>query len=706
MRKVTTVIIMQRSPTMGRLTLAGLILGSVILTGMIRSRLAAADEGMWTYNDFPAGVVGERYGFTPDAKWLEHVRLSSVRLAGGCSGSIVSPEGLVMTNHHCATACIERLSTAETNFMERGFYAETLEDERRCPQMELNVLTEIVDVTERIRAATRDKSGEAFANTRRATVAEIEGACATGDEWRCEVVTLYHGGQYHLYKYRRYQDVRLVFAPEFSVAFFGGDPDNFMFPRYNLDVSFVRIWDGDKPMGVDHFLKWSKAGAGDGELTFVSGNPGRTSRLNTVSQLLYQRDVRIPGRLFDLLEARGTLEQFAARGEEQARVSGATRFYIGNGVKAYKGMRNALIDRGFFQGLVEREEAFRATVAADEGLKERYGDAWQRIEEATAALVQARDRYLFIEAGRAFWAKTFEIARSLTRAADELPKPNSERLKEFAEARLPALTQRLFSEAPIYDDFEIETLTLSLTRARETLGPDDPFITSVLGKESPRELATRLVTTTGLKDVALRRALFAGGAEAIKASKDPMILLAQAVDAEARAIRKAFEDDVESVLTKEGERIARARFELYGTSVYPDATFTPRLSFGVVKGWKEGSREISPFTTMAGAFKRHTGAEPFALPKSWLDAKPRLALSTPLDFCTTNDIIGGNSGSPVFNQAAEIVGLIFDGNIHSLGGDYGFDEVLNRAIAVHSSAIIEALRSVYDAKRLLKELVR
>jgi hypothetical protein len=518
------------------------------------------------------------------------------------------------------------------------------------------------------------------------------------------VVSLYRGGIYDLYKYRRHQDVRLVFAPELAVAFFGGDPDNFNFPRYDLDVSFLRVWQGDKPLKAEHYFKWSAAGAKDGEVTFVSGHPGGTSRQLTLAQLEYARDVQLPDGLLRLAEQRGMLTEYQHRGPEQKRHSTEQLFEIENTYKALRGRYGALVDKRFFDTLVKGEKELQAAVAKNPATQKAYGGAWSGIAAAVDVIRAVRWEYNELEAGRAFDSTLFAFARTVLRAADERPKPIETRFREYRDSALPGLTQFLFSPAPIYDELEIANLTFSLTKMRETLGTDHPAVKKVLGQESPEEMATRLVKGTKLKDIAVRKALWEGGKQAVDASDDPLIELARRIDPEARAIRKRFEDEYEAPLKKNSELLAKARFEIYGTSQYPDATFTLRLNYGQVKGWVEPGKTIAPFTNLGGAFIRATGRDPYQLPDSWLKAKDRLALDTPFNLSTTNDIIGGNSGSPVFNAKEEIVGLIFDGNIHSLGGDYGFDEARNRAVAVHSAALLEALSKVYGAERVVKEL--
>lgn len=661
-------------------------------------------EGMWLLNDFPSERVGKSFGFTPSEEWLDEVRLASVRLANGCSGSLVSDTGLVLTNHHCVHQCIEQLSTKKSDYVKDGFQAKALKDELRCPNLELNQLVEITDVTERISSQTTGSSGEDFGSRQKAEIGKIEKECATSSDLRCDVVSLYQGGRHHLYKYRRFQDVRLVFAPELAAAFFGGDPDNFNFPRYVLDAAFLRVYEDDKPLETEHYFQWSEEGAAEEELVFVPGHPGSTSRSLTVAELEMIRDVLLPARLLRLAEMRGLLVEFRNRGPEQARISKGTLFGIENALKALTGRHAALVDRKVFSQKVDAEEELRATIMGDSKLRDAYGGAWDAIAEAQEQMRAIRVPYQQLEQGAGFWSDLFTHARRLVRAAEELPKANEERLREFNDARRPALEQAVASSAPIYAEFETLKLSHSLMKLREALGADHPVVRKVLGKQSPEERAKTLVGGTKLFDAKFRQSLYEGGKAAIDASTDPMILLAKAVDEDSRAIRKEYEDEVESVVRKNGELIARAKFDLLGTSIYPDATFTLRLSLGRVEGWEEHGRKIAPFTNFEGAFERATGSDPYALPKSWLASKPKLNLSAPLNFVTTNDIIGGNSGSPVINQNREIVGLIFDGNIHSLGGEYAFDQLKNRAVSVHSSGIIEALEKVYDEKRLVEEL--
>ncbi len=516
--------------------------------------------------------------------------------------------------------------------------------------------------TKRMHSATQGLQGQKFAEAQRAEMARIEKECAQdSDKVRCDVVTLYHGGIYDLYKYKRFQDVRLVFAPEYAIAFFGGDPDNFNFPRYDLDVSFIRAYENGKPAATGHHFRWSQAGAKEGDLTFVSGHPGSTSRDLTIAQLVFERDVALPDTLLYLAEVRGFLGEYKRRGPEQARTAESDHFFVENSYKALKGRREALVDDALMQSKVKRENALRAKT---KGTRE-VAAAWDQIARATVRERQIYERLRYLEGSqttsggfrrpRGFSLgdlSYFRNARTLLRAADELPKPNEQRLREFTDAALPALKQQLFSTAPVYDDYEMEGLRFALTKLRETLGADDPVVRKVLGKKSPEELAKELVSGTRLKDPAVRKQLFEGGKAAIDASQDPMIQLARLVDPEAREVRRAYERDVDAVEKRQQALIAKARFAAEGTSAYPDATFTLRLSYGSVEGYEEKGKRVNPVTAMGGAFERATGREPFALPKSWLAANQdkRINPGTPFNMVTSNDIIGGNSGSPVFSR--------------------------------------------------------
>ncbi len=670
------------------------------------SGAAFAAEGMWTPDNLPAAQLKQKYNFVPAKDWVAHAEHAALRLAGGCSGSFVSPTGLVLTNHHCVNSCVQQLSTADKDFIKSGFYAKDEKDEIKCPEIELNRLDTISDVTARVKQATDGKTGADYSKAEKAVKSEIEKECIGADteNTRCDVVDLYHGGVYDVYKYHRYLDVRLVFAPELAMAFFGGDPDNFNFPRYDLDMGVLRAYENGKPAQVKDYFPFSANGAAEAEMTVVVGNPGGTDRQLTISELETTRDIDLLHRLLQLSEQRGVLEQFRSETPEHARIAQSDLFGVENGFKALRGRLEALQDPDVFALKRKQEAELRAYVDADSARKAKYAGAWDTIAKAQVTYRNIENPYKFLEAGRGFYSQYFTFARSLVRGTEELKKPNAERLREYTDSKITSVKQKLFSTAPVYPDFEKVKLAWSLTKLREWLGADDAIVRQVLGKESPEALAQRLVDGTKLGDPAVRKALWEGGADAVAKSDDPFIVLVRSIDAQSRAVRKRFEDDVESVIDKNSELIAAARFEKYGTSVYPDATFTQRFSFGEVKGWDEKGTWIKPFTTIAGAFERATGFDPFKLPQTWLDAKGQLNMQQSFDFVTTNDIIGGNSGSPMINAKGEIVGLVFDGNIESLGGDYWFDERVNRTVAVHSGAILEALHKVYKADRIAREL--
>ncbi len=683
------------------------LLALFILAVALAPTFAQSDEGMWLYNDFPKARFKAAYNYTPDDAWLDHVRLSSARLLGGsgCSASFVSASGLVMTNDHCARECVQQVSTPGNDLLETGYYAGKPADELRCPATEIHQLVQITDVTDKVLAATKGLEGPAFNVAQRAVAAGLEKSCTADDKTRCDVVTLYHGGRYHLYRYHRFSDVRLVMVPETQIAFFGGDPDNFNFPRYNLDVSFLRVYENGQPAKLDHYLHWSAEGAKEGEVSFVSGNPGGTDRQLTVAELAYQRDVSVPDRFVDLARIRGQLEEFARGSAEAKRTATVQLLTVENSYKVLQGRMEMLHDATFFASLARAETALRAKVNKSGALKKKYGAAWDAIATALVTRKETLHPMHYIEEGG--WAGSSSLgrtARLLVRGTAELQKPNEQRLPEYRDSARAALEQRLFSTAPIFTAVEELNLRYGLTRMRERLGADDPMVVQLLGKESPAQVAARLVKGTALKDLAARKALWAGGPAAIAASKDPLIVFYRGFDVQARALRKLYEDQVESVLKKNDELIAQARFATEGTSNYPDATFTLRLSYGKVAGYVENGKNIPAMTDFAGLYARTTGQAPFDLPPRWVSGKSRLKLSTPFNMVTTNDIIGGNSGSPLVNRAGEVIGLAFDGNIQSLGGDYGYDGRQNRTVAVTSQGLIEALDSIYGAKRLLQEL--
>jgi len=665
---------------------------SFCLAILFSSAAAQADEGMWLYNDFPAAAVKQAYGFAPDAAWLQRVRLGSLRLANGCSASFVSADGLVMTNHHCIRSCLEDLSTPQRDLLTIPFLAKTREQEERCPKIEANQLTDITDVTARVLAATKDLAGADYQKALKAEQAKVEQECAKGDtKLRCDLVTLFNGAAFHLYTYRRFQDVRMVFAPEFSMAAFGGDPDNFNFPRYGVDMAFLRVWEDGKPRKSPEALKFAKKPAKENDLVFTSGHPGGTERNRTVAQLEFQRDVGLPWSLLYLSELRGRMDEWMRGDVERTRVARSKLRSVENSLKALRGRHEALVAPGFLEKKRADEAALRAKAP------EKSTGAWDAIAKAMADLRPIYGELRFKEGSEATSGELFSYARLLVRNAEESKKPAGERLPEYTDARKPVLVQQLTGAAPVSKDLEKAMLGWSLTRMRNLLGADDSFVREVLGNKSPDDLAAELIGATKLDDAAFRKDVLEGK---VAIDADPLLVFAKKLDPAARAVRKKSEDTVDAVLKKSFELVGEARRVAYGTQGYPDATFTLRLSYGAVKGYGA----VKPYTTVGGFYTRLTGKFPFAASEPWLAAQKKLKPETPFDVITTNDIIGGNSGSPLVDRNGDVVGLVFDGNLQSLGGNFGYDGRENRATAVHAELILNALRTVYGADVVAKEL--
>lgn len=669
---------------------------------------ALADEGMWLFNAAPSKKIQAKYGFAPTQAWLDHVRLSSVRFNNGGSGSFVSADGLTFTNHHVGATCIHSLSTGGKDFLKTGFYARTQAEEAKCPDLELNVLMSIDDVTDKVNAATKPGMSDAEKGTaQRSAMAQIEKDCTTQTGLRCDVITLYAGSVFHLYRYKKYTDVRLVFAPEFKMAFFGGDPDNFTYPRYDLDITFFRIYENDKPVHLDNYFKWSPSGVRDNELVFVSGNPGNTGRLLTMAQLDYLKDFGYPWSLKALKERRDALKQFAAGSEQKALEAQEDIFGIENSIKAYTGYNAGLTDPKNLAKKQAEEDQLRKTVGSDPKLKTEIGDPWTPIAHSQQVLREIFYPLTYVERLGMFRADEAYFARTLIRVAAEKQKPNGERLREYRDSALPSLEQQLFSTAPIYKDFEVAVMTESLNEAQQYLGANDATLQKVLAGRSPADAAAYYINGTKLDDPAVRKQLYEGGAQAVQSSTDPLMVIMRDIDPEARKLRTRYDDEVDSVVRANGAKVAKAHFSKSGFNEPPDATFTLRLSYGAVKGYTENGKHIPYFTTMGGAFQHaaaHGNKDPYELPGSWTKAKSKIKLNTPLNFVHTSDIIGGNSGSPTINKNAEVVGIIFDGNIQSLPWNFVYDDSVGRAVSVDSRGIVEALRDVYDATALADEL--
>ncbi|PYK33174.1 MAG: serine protease [Verrucomicrobia bacterium] len=691
-------------------------LGPVFVLAIAIDASAVADEGMWPFNAPPLKQLKEKYQFEPTPQWLDHLQKASVRFNSGGSGSFVSANGLVITNHHVAADCLQKFGDEQHNYLRDGFYAKTQSEEKKCVDLELNVLESIEDVTARVNSAVKSgMSSDAAAGARRNAIAQIEKESKEKTGLRSDVVTLYQGGAYHLYRYKRYDDVRLVFATEQQIAFYGGDPDNFEYPRFDLDICIFRVYENGQPAKIDNFLKWNSRGPSNVELTFVSGSPGKTDRQLTLDELADTRDRYLP-YVLRMFNRREVLElSYSARSFGNARKARDDLFGDQNNRKRYDGYLAGLLDPQTWSALTAREQKLRDAIARDPKLRSTTA-AYDRIKNAQAEIAKNAPLYNYLEqerpitigyrGPRALSGNLFKYARLLIRAVDERAKPNGERIPEFRDSARESLELELFSTEPIYDDYEILRLTDSLTDFASQFAANDPLVQKVLAGKSPHARAVELVTGTKLKDVAVRKDIYGKDAAALQAFHDPMIDLARLVDGPARDARKRY-DAQEEIKKQAYSEIAKAHFAIEGASSYPDATFTLRLSYGTVRGYEQDGKQIPPFTDFAGLYQRsveHDNKSPFDLPQRWIDKKANLNLATHFNFVSDADIIGGNSGSPVVNKANEFVGIIFDGNIQSLVLDCIFTDKQARAVSVDSAAIIEALRKVYGASGLADEL--
>jgi Peptidase S46 len=679
----------------------------VLACTFLSSTVALADEGMWLYNAPPKDAIKAKYGFELTQQWLDHVRLSSVRFNNGGSGSFVSPDGLTFTNHHVGAECVHQLSTGGHDYIKTGFYAKTQAEEAKCPNLELNQLVGIEDVTDKVNARVKPGMSAAEAGqAQRAAMSDVEKNCSTSTGLRCDVVIFYSGQVYNLYKYKKYTDVRLVFAPEFDIAFFGGDPDNFTYPRYDLDITFFRVYENGKPAHLDNYLKWSSSGVNDGDLIFVSGHPGNTGRLLTMAQLEFLRDVQYPAALKYYARRIEVLQSFSKESEENARIAQEDIFSLQNSQKAITGYEAGLTDKSIMEEKAADEAKLRTAFKADSKTADTP-DPWNEIVQAIKVNQSIYGNLTYLERLRGF-PRLPLLARTLVRAAEEKPKPNPDRFREFRDSALPSLQQQLFSTEPIYKNLEIVLLTDALTEMQQSLGNENPDVEKLLQGKSPAEAAKQLIMNTKLDDVAVRKQLYEGGQRAIDASTDPLITVMRAIDPDARTARKEYEDKVESVVRRDGGTIAKARFAQSGFTQPPDATFTLRLSYGQVKGYQENGKAIPFDTNIGGAYEHaaeHSNQPPYNLPESWMKSKSQLNLNTPLNFVSTADIIGGNSGSPTVNKRGEVVGIIFDGNIESLAWNFAYSDKQARAVSVDSRGIQEALRKIYGAGVLADELM-
>jgi hypothetical protein len=680
------------------ISLAGLLLSAALSVH--------ADEGMWLFNKPPVRQVKEKYGFEITPEWLEDLQKSSVRFGNGGSGSFASANGLILTNHHVGSGMIEKLSTPERDLLKNGFYAKTAEEELKCPDLELNVLMSIEDVTERVNAAVDPKaSPEEASKKRRIAIGEIEKESDEKTGLRSDLVTLYQGGAYHLYRYHRYTDVRLVFAPDVKAAAFGGDPDNFEFPRFCLDYCFFRAYENGAPAKTPHFLKWNPAGAAEGDLIFTSGHPGRTNRLVTLAQLESMRDDSFPYRLEQIFRSEAMMRAWSDRDLENARRAKGAITGTQNGRKAMVARLNGLLDPAFMARKAEEETKMRESFRQKEEWKNADA-AFSRITKAKKSSKEMEARLRMFEGGDAFGTQLFGIARTLLRAGDQRLLSDKARLPEFQEKERVSLELDLFSDEPVYKNFEAVKMTNALTFLCAKLGATDPLVKKILAGKSPAARASELVMGTGLEDVALRRKLYEGGRDAVTQANDPMIELARIVDDEALHLRQEGEAADEEI-EQAHQSISKARFALLGDSTYPDATFSLRLSYGTVKGYGDESGAVPFQTTFEGLQQRHDAqgkVAPFDFSKEWETCSSSLDPKTPLNFVSTNDITGGNSGSPVVNRKGELIGLVFDTNAPGLVSDFAYTDERGRCVSVHPAGIIESLRKIYQAERILGEL--
>jgi hypothetical protein len=679
---------------------------TLVLSGLalLPAWAAAPDEGMWTFDNPPTKLLQEKYGFTPTQEWFDNIRLASVRFNDGGSGSFVSPHGLTLTNHHVALGQLQKISTPQKNYVKDGFLARTQAEELKCPDLELNVLMSMENVTARVQAAAKPGMSEADAfAAHKAEIAKIERESLDATGLRSDVITLYNGGEYWLYRYKKYTDIRLVFAPEQQAAFFGGDPDNFTYPRYDLDMALFRVYENGKPIETPHYLKWNPRGASDGELVFVSGNPGFTERQTTMAGIDFERDVVLPAEQKLLQAGLDAARKYSALGPEQAREASAYIFFAENEVKRSTGELQGLRDKDVMDGLQKRESDFRALVNSKPEWKQDYASAWDQLVEAAKIYAPRFPEDFFTR----FRQSMPRNALTIVQYVAEIKKPDGQRLEGFHDSELASLKFRLLSPAPVYPKFEATMFATQLQLALNEVGPQNAWVATVLNGRSPEEVAHELIMGSKIGDPAFRKSLLDGGQAAVDASTDPLIVMARKLDPIVRARIKWDEDNVDSVETSAGQKIGEARFAVYGKSTYPDATFTLRLSYGTVKGYPMNGTLAPPITTYYGLYDRSYsfgGKPPFNLPERYAQRRDTLDLATPLDFVSTCDIVGGNSGSPVINRKGEIVGLIFDGNIESLISDYTYDDTKSRAVAVETSAMTLALRKLYDAGFIADEL--
>ncbi len=681
-----------------------LTLAAVVVTLAAAATSAHAEEGMWTFDNFPIARANQTLGTSIDQGFLDRVRLSSVKF-GGCSAGIVSGEGLVMTNNHCVATCVANLSTQAVNYAETGFTPRARDEEVKCPGGSAEILTDIADVTVRMHAAGDGLSGAAFTQARDAEAGRIESeACGSVADRRCQVVSLYRGGQFKLYTYKKYADVRLAFAPEDRAATFGGDLDNFSFPRFAIDAAFIRLYENGAPAATPTHFTWKADQPVEGTPVFVSGSPGATQRLLTQDQLATVRDVVLPMDQLIASELRGRLIRFSEESEENAFIAMDPIVGMENTYKRGLGRMRALIDADFVGRRAAAEADFRQRVAANAELARTTGDPWKTLSDVQPIQRELYPAYSMLEQQAGGGSQLFSWARTIVRGAQERAKPSAERLAEFGDARLSAVQTGLFAARPVYPALDQVRMEWWLSKTREWLTVDNPNIRPLLGDESPEQRSARLIEGTKLADPAVRRALWEGGLAAVEASDDPLIQYLLSIQDETRAVRTEWEEKVQAPTDRASEALAAARFAAYGDSVYPDATGTLRLTYGKIEGTDVPGQRFGPFTTFGGLWERATGAAPFDVAPKLLAAKDRIDPETVLNMAVSSDTIGGSSGSPVVTAAGEMVGANFDSTVLSQRNAYGYDRTVNRSVIVTTGAVTTALRDVYGMDGLVAEL--
>jgi hypothetical protein len=685
---------------LSRLLQAVLLIGATLPVAGAR-----ADEGMWTFNQFPLEKLKKAYGVALDQAWIDRVRLSSLRINRACSAAFVSPRGLVQTAHHCVESCIQQLSTSEQDLLASGFYAAEAKDELKCPNLQVSQLLAISDVSKRLEKAVTGKTGEAAVEAVEKEKAAISSECS-GEEAgiACEIVELFGGAVHNLYRYRVFEDLRLVWAPESAIAYFGGELSNFEFPRFSLDAAYLRVYADGQPLDTSaNYLRYAADDPKPGDVTFASGSPGYTYRGHTLAQLEFERDVSLPRNILHLSEFRAALKQFADRGPEQARLAAPLLTRTEASLKHNKGLFAALTEPTILKLRAAAEKTLRQKVVADPRLQRLYGKAWDSLQTNLEDYRSWRDHYEYTVGGRGIRSKLFDMAQKLTHYAAEVQKPEQQRAADYTRANLAATQKALTTNAAVDADLDKLTLSFSLEKMREALGPDNPLVVKILGTLSPRRRAAELIEGSSLNDPEKRRLLLEAGPSAILVSNDPMLVLARSVEDDWRVMQKRHAER-DATQDKYSSQIERAAFQVFGNSSYPDATFTLRLSYGAVSGYREGDRTIDPVTEFEGLFARAGDDAPFRLPERWRAAHEKLNPQQPFNLVTTNDAVGGVSGAPLINKSGEAAGLVFDLNREGLGGYYAYDPSSNRTVSISVGALREVLGKVYGAERLVEEL--